>query len=181
MIEQIFLDMDGVLTDFVGGISRAHNRPNPYEQGQGLGIFQIEQVWGITPSEGWAPTNSYEFWYNLEYTPEADMIVALATEKVGAKNVAILTAPSQFEGCVNAKRASITRRYPFLAKRMIFTAAKEFVAAPGKLLIDDKDSNIDKWREQGGVGILVPRLWNRYYLKAHKTADVIRWEFSWQK
>jgi hypothetical protein len=39
--------------------------------------------------------------------------------------------------------------------------AKASVAGPGKILIDDKNENIDEWEAAGGIGILYPRPWNR--------------------
>lgn len=171
---KIFLDMDGVLADFVGGACKAHNR-TCYDHPSHYGEFQLEKIWGITPAEFWKPTNSFEFWASLAKTPEADMIVETAVKLVGWENIAILTSPSLHESCVPAKRYWIEKYYPRLTKNMIFAWGKGFIAGPGKLLVDDRDRNVDDFRAAGGQAVLVPRLWNRRY------NDVITREFNLQE
>lgn len=171
---KIFLDMDGVLADFVGGACTAHNR-TCYDHPSHYGEFNLETIWGISAAEFWAPTNNFEFWASLAKTPEADMIVETAVKLVGWENVAILTSPSLHPSCVPAKRYWIEKYYPRLTKNMIFAWGKGFIAGPGKLLVDDRDRNVDDFRAGGGHAVLVPRLWNqRYY-------DVITREFNLQE
>lgn len=165
---KVFLDMDGVLADFVGGASEAHNRLSPYLNDQGIGVWDMEKLWGITSAEFWKPTNNFDFWFNLEKTLEADAIVQLAIDAVGVKNVAILTSPSLDPCCVPAKRAWVEKCYPQLAKTMIFSWGKGMIGGPQRILIDDRDRNIDDWEEAGGYGILVPRPWN----VAHEESDI---------
>lgn len=164
-MKQCFVDMDGVIADFVSAISRAHNRPSPYTDprtlGISLGLFDMEKIWGITAKEFWVPSNSHEFWATIEKTPDADAIINLAESQFGSENVAILTAPSQAEGCISGKREWIKHHYPQFKQRIIFASAKEFLAGPDKFLIDDRDKNIDAFRGAGGTGILVSRLWNQ--------------------
>lgn len=161
---RVFCDMDGVLADFVGGASKAHNRPSPYFEGSScLGKFEMEECWGIGAEEFWAPTNSKEFWLGLEKTPEFEAILLRSAWYFGGENLAILTAPSLFPGCMGAKREWIQKHSPFLGKKVIFASAeaKKFFAHPQALLIDDRDQNVEEWREAGGAAVLVPRLWNK--------------------
>ncbi len=72
----------------------------------------------------------------------------------------MLTSPSSSMYCIPGKRDWIRRHYPQFNKRIIFGSAKQFIAGPAKLLIDDKDSNIVEFEKHGGIGIRVPRLWN---------------------
>jgi 5'(3')-deoxyribonucleotidase len=173
--------MDGVLDDFVGAACRAHNR-TCYDKPEHYGIFDMEKCWGITPKQFWEPTeiNAYKFWRNLEKTPEADRIVELVTEKFGVENVAILTAAAMHPMCAAAKRDWIREYYPQFEKRMIFAQAKGFVGGPKKVLIDDRDRNIEDWEKAGGVGILVPRLWNVGYDYADIPFDVISDEIEFR-
>lgn len=168
---KIFCDMDGVLVDFVGGACKIHNR-SCYDQPSHFGEWNLEKIWGITTEEFWQPTNNYDFWFNLEKTPEADEIVELAIDSVGVKNVAILTSPSLDRSCVPAKRAWMERYYPQLAKTMIFSWGKGMIGGPQRILIDDRDRNINDWEAAGGFGVLVPRPWNVDYRLAAKGATL---------
>lgn len=160
-----FLDMDGVLVDFIGGANKAHNLPDPYLDPANHGVYDTQKLWGLTAKEFWEPTNSMEFWLGLEKTPEADAIADMVCRKFGSKNVAILTAPSPFLACAGAKRLWIEKHFPQFKKRIILASAgaKQFLAAPDKILVDDRDSNIEEFMEGKGLGILVPRLWNKNY------------------
>lgn len=163
---QILLDMDGVLADFVGGIARAHGRPDPYTSKSSFGVFDIERLWGMTSKEFWFPADSLEFWAGLSPTPEAFPLVSLCQSLVGRHNIAILTSPSSSVQCIPGKRQWIDRYFPQYASRMIFGSAKQFLAAPHRILIDDRDSNVDSFIMAGGPAILLPRLWNRKWDRA---------------
>jgi len=172
-----YLDMDGVLDDFVGAACREHVRPC-YDKPEHYGIFDMEKIWGITPKAFWSKldVDAYKFWRRLEKTPEADEIVQLAIDTFGVENVAILTAAAMHPMCAAAKRDWIREYYPQFEKRIIYAQAKGFVGGPKKVLIDDRDRNIEDWEAAGGVGILVPRLWNKeyQYAKHNQTLDMIK-------
>lgn len=156
-----FIDMDGVLVDFVSGVCEAHGRPDPYKSVDSIGIFDMEELWGITPDEFWKPTLKAGFWESLKKTPEADDLVSTCFRKFGANNCAILTSPSSDPSCVPGKCAWMREHFPILAKTMIFTSAKQFLAHKGSILIDDRDENVDKFEAAGGKAIRFPRIWNR--------------------
>jgi 5'(3')-deoxyribonucleotidase len=172
------LDQDGVLADFIGALCKVHGRANPYTNPASLGHFDTEKLWGISETEFWAPiaSNSLEFWEGIDKTPEADEIVKLAVLEFGIDNVCILTAPSKDPGSIPGKRAWMARHYPGFEKKMIFAtaSAKKFCSAPGKYLIDDKDSNVDEFDEAGGVGILVPRPWNAEHFLEPRLVEVVK-------
>jgi 5'(3')-deoxyribonucleotidase len=155
--------MDGVLADFMGACCSAHNRPDPYLLDSSKGIWETEKVWGISEREFWKPIDALGigFWDGILKTPEADRIVNLVVDAFGEDNIAILTAPSTDPGCVPGKMAWIKRHYPQFKKRIIFGHAKEFLSAPYRVLIDDRDKNVENFRAAGGLAILVPRPWNK--------------------
>lgn len=171
-----FIDMDGVLADFVGAACRAHNRPWPYDDPKNLGTFEIEPAWGITPREFWKPIDALGmgFWEGLEKTEESDRIVKLAIALYGITNVCVLTSPSEDPGCVPGKRAWLKKHYPELGKNVLFGSAKHFVSGKDRLLIDDRDKNIEDFEAYGGTGILVPRPWNRGFWWADPMGTIIR-------
>ena len=172
-----FLDLDGVLADFVGGVCKAHNR-TCYDKPEHLGEFSLEKCWGISAEAFWRPTNNWDFWFNLEKTPEANAIVELAFSSFGEKNVAILTSPSLDHSCVPAKRAWMEKHYPSLAKGMIFSWGKGVIGGPERVLVDDRDRNVEDWNEAGGCGILVPRPWNKYHLYSHMAFRFVKEEIE---
>lgn len=169
-----FLDMDGVLVDFVGGVCAAHNRETPYLSPNSYGIFEMETVWGISTDEFWTPTQFDGFWSNLDKTPEADNLVELACSKFGTENVCILTSPSDDYRCIPEKQEWIAKHYPKLQRQMLFGSAKRFLAGPDRLMIDDRDKNIENFRKAGGIGITMPRLWNCEWALSNSSFDAVQ-------
>ena len=157
---KVLLDLDGVLADFTGGMCRAHNRPDPWADGQNRGCYAMDELWGMTASEFWEPATE-GFWAELEPTPGAFHLVRFLEEQVGAANICILSSPSLDPGCVPGKLRWIRRHLPEYSRRFLFGPRKEFCAGtPSHLLIDDHEANVKGFREAGGTAILFPRPWN---------------------
>ncbi len=160
-----FLDLDGTLVDFYASALPLQGCPNLYDDPANLGRYRAQEILGISNSKFWAPIDTDpDFWISMPKTAEADEIVAFASERFGLENIAILTAPSLSPSCVPGKRRWVEKNYPALAQRIIYTAAKELCAGAGNVLIDDSDEMVDNFQEAGGVGVSVPRAWNRLYL-----------------
>jgi 5'(3')-deoxyribonucleotidase len=154
------LDMDGVLSDFVGAMSKAHNKPNPFLDGKNAGKYDLAKIWGIPEKEFWKPTNFVNFWADMKKTREADELVIFIERKFGKDNVAILTAPSEHPASIVGKMEWINRNYPQFDDRIIIAKCKDFLAHYDNVLIDDKDSNVDDFKAAGGRAVLMPRYWN---------------------
>lgn len=169
-----FIDMDGVLANFVGAACRVHNRPWPYDDPKNLGRFEIEPAWGISPREFWKPIDAagIGFWENLEKTEFADRLIRFATSIYGLDNLCILTSPSDDPACVPGKRAWMRMNYPLLSKNMLFGSAKQFLAGPDRVLIDDRDKNLEDFQMYGGFGVLVPQPWNRGHSSKDPWSDI---------
>lgn len=170
---KVFLDMDGVIADFVGAIHKAHGREYCYADPEARGQFEIEPIWGVTPQEFWSK-DSYELWAEMNVTPEAVDIVSILESAFGSENIAILTSPSMGPGSVPGKREWMRRHFPQFEKRMIFTNAKEFLAGPNRLLVDDRDKNIVDFYGAGGECILIPRHWNSCHADADRVVARLR-------
>lgn len=170
---KIFLDMDGVLADFNRAIHEAHGK-TVAQPGSGKQPWDLDQFWGMTLNDFWAPSNNTKFWASIPRTPEANQIAEAAWGAVGTPNVCILTSPSLYDGCISAKRAWIAKYYPALADQMIFTSAKQFLAHPDTILIDDSDKNITRFATVGGQTVLVPRLWNTDFALADRTFSIVK-------
>lgn len=173
-----FLDMDGVLADFEGGICASLGRKSPYLDAASYGTFDMEKLWNISAEEFWRGTQRNGFWRDLEKTPEADAIVELACSTFGVDNVCILTAPSRDSRCIPEKSQWIAKHYPHLRNNMLFGSAKRFLAGPNRLLLDDRDANIENFYQAGGWGITVPRLWNNKYQIAKECLAEIKVEVT---
>lgn len=176
----VFCDIDGVVADFVGGACKAHGRPNPFTHPgtsrTSTGVFELIDIWGITKEQFWKPIDALGagFWKRLERTEEASEIFTLA--KSLGSNLAFLTAPSDDPGCVPGKRSWVEKNYPGTPVIFASAKAKQLLAHPGALLIDDKDSNCEEFYKAGGNVILVPRPWNK--LAGFNTIDYVRTEIA---
>lgn len=160
-----FLDMDGVIADFVGAIHKAHGREYCYADPSVRGQFEINPIWGISASEFWSK-DSFEFWADIEPTTEASEIVSVLEEAFTTENVCLLTSPSLGVGSISGKRSWVAQHFPQFSNRMIFTSAKQFLAGPERLLVDDRDQNVADFRRHGGRAILVPRHWNSMHAQS---------------
>lgn len=156
--------MDGVLADFLGGFYKSHGiKECVYGNPENRGIWETDEILGMDPETFWGPTNEKGWWADLEKLPEADEMVERCFSWVGKENVCILSSPSESPFCVNEKKEWVRKHYPEFEKRMLFGSAKEFCASKRTLLIDDRDKNIDDFREAKGLGILWPQVWNKNY------------------
>lgn len=154
MLNKIFIDMDGVLADFVGGAALFHKKDR-----WSVVTSDITECWNMPKEDFWKPLG-YDFWVNLPKTEEADYIIGLCEEELPSENIAILTSPCKTNGCSDGKREWINKHFPKYKKRILMGSAKHFCASPDALLIDDSDDKIAKFVNAGGEGFLYPRPWN---------------------
>jgi hypothetical protein len=103
-----------------------------------------------------------KYWAGLDPYPDGMALLREAERQVGPENICILTNPGELSpGVVEGKRDWIDRHLPEYKKRVIFGSAKQFLAGPDRLLVDDYDGNVDGFRSHRGWAIQVPRPWNR--------------------
>lgn len=132
--EFIFLDMDGVLCDFC---------QSP--------MFQPSDPVQTNPSR------MYEQFFFETLPPIAGAMWAarelLKMERVGNMEVHILSQPVKNTHYSYSEKASWIKRWiPELYGRITLTQNKEFLAGPGRYLIDDDHRNkwVNKWSNNGG-------------------------------
>lgn len=179
MINQVLLDQDGIIADFVGQSCLTLKRDYPYRTPEAMGCWEIEKLFGLTAREFWKAIDSSEtFWSAMPKTPDADELVQLAIDLVGVANVGIATAAHLTPNVILGKRKWIAKYYPRFSDRIIIGRAKEFMGGPNRLLIDDKDSNCEAFRKAGGHAILVPRHWNSAHTDAHAPLTRVKWELE---
>jgi len=172
---KIFLDLDGVLVDFVGGIHRAFGKEYSYNS--------APIKWNFF--KDWEPKISFrsfnfvctvDFWANLDWMHDGREILQEINAKLGVSdNLFLLTCPMPNSQSWTGKRLWVERHIPHLVDRLIVTPAfKGIFASDNAVLIDDKDENIAKFVEAGGRGILVPRPWNELRGWAGRTLEVMQ-------
>jgi len=156
-----FLDLDGVLADYYGGICRVFGLdPWPFKCRLGDWNFFTGKPLNQT-NETVAPLMDRDFYANLDLLPDAKKIVERA-EWAYRGDVYFLTSPWDTPGCFDGKLAWVKKHFPKYAKRMLVGSPKEACSHPGAILFDDSPANCQSFRESkfGGESFLVPRPWN---------------------
>lgn len=155
-----FLDLDGVLVDFDGGVLKVHKTEDPFLKEENLGKWGTEDMYGLEPVEFWAPLGE-KFWSNLDWTKEGKDILALVEDTFGYDNICLLTSPCLTKGSVSGKIHWINKHMPAYKKKFLIGFQKHFCANENTVLIDDRDKNVEDFRAHGGHAVLVPRPWNK--------------------
>jgi 5'(3')-deoxyribonucleotidase len=150
----LLLDMDGVIVNFTLGMFRAHNKP--FHE---ITHWNYFEDWGITEEQFWEPAN-HEFWANLEWTFTGRNLLSGLVGLVGIDNIVLCSTPGPNPGACDGKLDWIRKHAPAFQRRFMFTPVKE-AAAKGNILIDDSDSNCEKFEKAGGKAVLFPRTWNK--------------------
>ena len=139
---KIFSDMDGVLTDFDESFLKYSEGipPREYEKTYGK-----EKFWELIDGKG-----GVGFWVGMPWMEDGkqywDYIKNYDTE--------LLSSPSRSSTSRLGKRLWVRNNMPGVKLTLAQAAKKQNYAAPNHILIDDRPSNIDQWKSQGGIGIL---------------------------
>lgn len=168
-INHIFLDMDGVIVDFVGGLCAYYALPYPYDDSSAAGEYDCFSLLGLGNGAKMRVMNNEHFWRNLQYMPDGKAIFKLVSES--SASLVLLTDTGGYVYSASGKAGWVERHMPDVPMYMVFTSvlssvgqdtakAKARFAAPDALLIDDSDKNVEAWQQAGGCAILVPRPWN---------------------
>lgn len=151
-----YLDMDGVLVDFVNGALYEHAVTIP----EGDVQWDFNKQLNIPDPEFWGPFGR-SFWANLDWTREGALLLNALEYEFGTDHIVILSSPCGTPGCAEGKLDWIKKHIPQYKRQFLFGPAKHLCASPSHILIDDSDSNVEKFRMYGGHACLVPRSWNK--------------------
>tara|TARA_B110000977_G_scaffold139372_1_gene176898 strand:+ start:4292 stop:7135 length:2844 start_codon:yes stop_codon:yes gene_type:complete len=139
---KIYSDMDGVLTDFDKSFEKYSGGIPPREFERKFGK---DKFWEIIDEKG-----KVGFWVGMPWMEDGkqywDYIKDYDTE--------LLSSPSRSSTSRLGKRLWVKNNMPGVKLTLAQAAKKQNYAAPNHILIDDRKSNIDQWRSQGGIGIL---------------------------
>jgi 5'(3')-deoxyribonucleotidase len=167
---QFYVDMDGVLVDFIGGMAELHNLNRDYVlKNWPVNVWNLEQGMGI--KSNWRDRCDADFWANLKKTAEADAIMKM----IEGSEVYIAAYPGDANGAMGKLRW-LEKHYPQIVRdgRYIFTSQKHLLAKRGRVLIDDNKEYCTDFRRWGGASAMIRRPWNTpRHLLAHN--DVLGW------
>ena len=158
MNAKIYLDMDGVLADFVGGSLKIHGKELPPKEVRWNFMDQVGFNGG-GDMRFWEPLSNPDFWANLDVLPDGQRLYEMLARNMGAENIGILSS-GLCPGSCDGKRAWLKKHFPQLEKTALFGTVKHMAAAPCKILVDDHDPNVEGFRAARGHAILTPRPWN---------------------
>ncbi len=176
MTPTIFLDLDGVLVDFVGGVMRWHGLAPKHrdEVDSWDGIPNVlSRLLGrpMSDADMWRTIEDVSFWRNLEWLPLGRQ---LYQDLAAIVPVVIMSTPCDHAASAAGKLDWIERELPPAQRReYALTPCKHRFARPGSILVDDSGRNCDEFRAAGGRAFLWPATWNRYARPAAQ-ADVDR-------
>ena len=144
---KIYLDMDGVLADFFGGLEK-HSNVDHWKQ-----IPKTEEsIMGLKGTD---------FFNQLEPYNSANELVNFVINLTGDSGWGICSSSLRGDRDNSAywKRVWLTKHFMMPSvENLIFTGRKEqfstdrFDGKPN-VLIDDKPDNVSRWIAKGGVGI----------------------------
>ena len=152
----VYFDLDGVLADFVGGALMIHNRTD-VEHSQIP--WDMPAHLAMSPEAFWAPLG-FAFWRDLEPHDDGMELFRRVEELVGRDRIALVSSPCQTAGCDEGKRAWVAKHLPGYERSLFLGGDKWKLAGPTKLLLDDHEGNLVKFRDAGGAAVRVPRPWN---------------------
>ena len=158
---RIFLDMDGVMVDFVGSLLQFARRPELLADWQPRGCYDLTQVLGVSSHYIW--DNAYSnvnFWINMQPCPWMHQLLK-ECRRYGS--ITIASDPSLSPEAAAGKMQWMSNHLPAWTDRLVLTSHKHLLATPNSVLIDDSDKNIGQFRMAGGHGILFPQPWNSLY------------------
>lgn len=172
-IKTVFLDVDGVLVSFRKGIYDAFNKPYEYSKMSDKWVF-----WDDWPEVTFEMVNAactIEFWRNLEWMFDGHDILRSLFPKFELEQIYLLTTPMPNPESATGRWMWILEYLPAYYERTIISPAPKFLLArPDRLLIDDKDENVDEFIAAGGQGLLVPRSYNRDKIWANEAIKIVR-------
>ena len=175
MVKTVFLDLDGVITDFVGGVCKALGKTNPYPEE--TRDYTFWHAWPDISTKDVDAICNQEFWHNLEWTCDGRDTLRAVMDTLGLEKVYLITQPMPNLESASGKMMWINDNLPIYLGYTIITSRevpKHLLARSDVLLIDDKDENVEEFIGAGGQGLLVPRPWNRAYKKADISVKVVR-------
>ena len=146
----IFLDLDGTITSWLTAACELCdiNIADPKIRDElKKGVF-LDDIGAISEKDMWDKISDEgtKFWEDLESLPWADKLIK-EMEKLG--EVYFLTSPGS---CVPAPTGKMQwiKDHGYNTDNLILAKNKHYCAAPNRILVDDSEKKVVKFREFGG-------------------------------
>jgi len=137
---KIFLDMDGVLVNFDQQFQELTGMmPREFES-----KYSSDKFWEEIDGAG------VGFWRGMKWMPGGEALYNRASQH----DHALLSSPSRSEVSKIGKRLWRRDKTPDTKLILARSYNKRKYAAPNHILIDDREDNIQQWKDAGGIGIL---------------------------
>jgi len=156
-INEVLIDQDGVLSSFVSAYLKLVGSPLQESDIHG---WHMENYTNQTEEEMWQCIREAgeSFWTDMEAYPWAyDLLTNFPTFYVCT--AASTKSPAAWTGKIRWLN-TFCSLWGIPTPKVIMTADKHLLAAPDRLLIDDKPSSVKQFIKAGGNAILFPRPWN---------------------
>ena len=154
-------DVDGVLARFTTGACSVHGRPT--DETPVWTSWNHQRSWGIEDVEFYRPMSA-DFWRDLPVWEDGMQLLKLVVARYGTDRVSFLSAPVRTPGCEEGKRQWFGTHITPLGfdpwADLFLGGAKWKHAHQDAILLDDSETNCEKWTAAGGDAILIPRPWN---------------------
>ncbi len=164
---RLFLDVDGVLSDFTTG---AHKKLGidlyysnwPYKRGPDGSDWQNELGMSF---DDLSAICDFDFWANLPWHSDGRAILDVVLGHFDTSDITLLTTPMPHVMSASGKMAWIEKNLPDFKRQTIVCSEKKhvFAGVPGAVLLDDSQRNFNYWRNHWGRAVLVPRWWNNLW------------------
>ena len=160
-IKHILLDMDGVLTDFVGHFCKTFSYM-PSVETWPKGEFNLAKVLGIEEDHMWELISEKAPGYWKTMPPQWFAEELMDIIRSSGIPFTISTSPSRDPYSAAGKIMWLQEYMGLDFRHFMIGSNKALMARRNVLLIDDYDKNLDAFKAAGGKIAPVPMIWNSY-------------------
>ena len=181
-ISTVFIDLDGVMVDWLNGIRKSLKLPESFyakymDEPHLLSRQDVDDLFGGREAfEKVQRSRNREFWLNLELFPWAEELLAKMAINFP---IAFLTSPG---ACPVSAQAKIEwRDCNFPTTPIMICRDKYLAAGPGKVLIDDEEGQLRRFKEAGGLALEWPNQFKLACLSEGEVSKLINGMVKWIK
>jgi hypothetical protein len=170
----IISDVDGVVADFVSGALSVHRR----QDYQVKAYDWFVEDWGMTPEQFWGPIRNEGQTFYQHHVPQYPWTLEylMLIQQYGP---VVLATDNPADPGLSASKTRWLNDFlwgldTFVTMRGTRNLGKELLASPDRILIDDSDGNVKKFREHNGHAVLFPQPWNGARDHTNRRMDYLR-------
>ena len=146
----LYCDMDGVLCDFERRFEQFTGlSPQEYLSQKEIELGSknkaTEQFWDVIDNQV-----GVRYWVGIPWMPEGEKL----WNHIKKYKPTLLSSPSRGETSRLGKRLWVRNNLPGTKLILARASDKKNYSGPNKILIDDREDNIQQWKSKNGIGIL---------------------------